>query len=79
MVIQAIQGATCLTCYDGSGAAHLHCTQHHWTACWGCDCRQSPEVVPLKATGSKPQAVAVFPLDCSGVDLDAGSVALLPA
>ena len=64
---------------EESGTAHLHWTEHHWTACWGCDCRQSPEVVPLKATGSKPQAVAVFPLDCSGVDLDAGSVALLPA
>ena len=35
--------------------------------------RQTPEVVPLKASGKYPQAVAVFPLDCSGVELDAPS------
>jgi hypothetical protein len=35
--------------------------------------RQTPEVVPLKASGKYPQAVAVFPLDCSGVELDAAS------
>eukprot|EP00438_Fugacium_kawagutii_P005107 Skav212218 [mRNA] locus=scaffold862:48032:56864:+ [translate_table: standard] len=36
-----------------------------------CPCaRQSPEVIALKAAGNKPQAVAVFPLDCSGVELD---------
>eukprot|EP00435_Cladocopium_sp_Y103_P061066 s1724_g22.t1 len=34
------------------------------------DDRQTPEVVPLKASGKKPQAVAVFPLDCSGVELE---------
>ncbi|CAL1146505.1 unnamed protein product [Cladocopium goreaui] len=37
------------------------------------DDRQTPEVVPLKASGKYPQAVAVFPLDCSGVELDAPS------
>ncbi|CAL1146504.1 unnamed protein product [Cladocopium goreaui] len=34
------------------------------------DDRQTPEVVPLKASGKYPQAVAVFPLDCSGVELE---------
>lgn len=34
------------------------------------DDRQTPEVVPLKASGKHPQAVAVFPLDCSGVELE---------
>ncbi|CAK9042387.1 unnamed protein product [Durusdinium trenchii] len=38
------------------------------------DGRQSPELVALKASGNKPQAVAIFPLDCSGVSLE-----LLPA
>ena len=35
--------------------------------------RQTPEVVALKASGKNPQAVAVFPLDCSGVELDTAS------
>lgn len=34
------------------------------------DDRQTPEVVPLKASGKYPQEVAVFPLDCSGVELE---------
>mmetsp|Transcript_45330 Transcript_45330/g.105829 ORF Transcript_45330/g.105829 Transcript_45330/m.105829 type:complete len:266 (+) Transcript_45330:33-830(+) len=34
------------------------------------DGTQSPEIVALKASGNKPQAVAVFPLDCTGVDLE---------
>lgn len=34
------------------------------------DGKQPPEIVALKTTGSKPQSVAVFPLDCSGVELE---------
>ncbi|CAJ1372918.1 unnamed protein product [Effrenium voratum] len=34
------------------------------------DGQQSPQLVALRGTGSKPQAVAVFPLDCSGVEMD---------
>ncbi|CAJ1351690.1 unnamed protein product [Effrenium voratum] len=37
------------------------------------DGQQSPQLVALRGTGSKPQAVAVFPLDCSGVEMDVAS------
>eukprot|EP00933_Yihiella_yeosuensis_P025105 TRINITY_DN19481_c0_g1_i1.p1 TRINITY_DN19481_c0_g1~~TRINITY_DN19481_c0_g1_i1.p1 ORF type:complete len:286 (-),score=62.73 TRINITY_DN19481_c0_g1_i1:162-1019(-) len=29
-----------------------------------------PEIVALKATGDKPQAMAIFPMDCTGVELE---------
>ncbi|CAE8704926.1 unnamed protein product, partial [Polarella glacialis] len=34
------------------------------------DGHHSPEVVALNSKGARPQAVAVFPMDCSGLELD---------